>query len=211
MTLFLFSAIPAAILSYILTRKLELQTHVLKPGTLFIFFGILSGFCVSIINSYYDNLNVIPTNNIDTLFYAIFNVGLIEEFWKFCFFQFALFFIISDELKTRNVVILFSSMIGLGFALIENVSYAQTYGYDILLSRSLIAMPMHMSFGFFIGWFLTSDTKYKILLAIGSVTLLHGIYDFWAFKGYRIATIITFAISMQIMFSQINKLKANGK
>lgn len=211
MTLFLFSAIPAAIFSFIISRKLKIPVSVLKPGLLFIFFGILSGIFVSILNDYFPNLNRNPIGAIDTLTYAIFNVGLVEEFGKYLFLIVGLFFIISDELKTRNVTILFSSMLGVGFAIIENFAYANNYGISVLLSRSLIAMPMHMCFGFLMGWILTSDTKYKILLAITLPSILHGIYDYWAFSGYHIAAILTFAIFVQFMFAEINKLKEDDK
>lgn len=209
MTLFLFSAIPAAILSFIVSKKMALNSGVLKPGLLFLVFGILSGIFVGILNSYFTNLNHEPIGIIDTLAYSIFNVGLVEEFGKYLFLTFGLFFIISEELKTRNVVILFSTMIGLGFAVIENFLYANNYGVAVLISRSLIAMPMHMCCGFLMGWILSSDMKYRTLIAIGSASLLHGIYDFWAFSECRIAAIVTFAVSLQFMFTEINKLKAN--
>jgi RsiW-degrading membrane proteinase PrsW (M82 family) len=211
MTLFLFSAIPAAILSFIVSRKFEIHSNVLKPGMLFILFGILSGVIVSLLNFRFPSLNQNPSGVIDTLMYTIFKVGLIEESGKFLLFQFGLFFIISEELKTRNVIILFSVMTGLGFALIENFSYASNYGIGVLISRSLIAMPMHMCCGFLLGWFLTSSIKYKVIIAISAASLLHGIYDFWAFSGFRILAILTFVVSMQFMFIEINKLKANGK
>lgn len=209
MTLFLFSAIPALVLSYVVSKKFEIKSNILKPGMLFIVFGILSGVAVSILYTLFPSLDKIPEGIIDTLVYVIFKVGLIEESGKFLLFQLGMFFIISNELKSRNVTILFSTMTGLGFALIENFSYATNYGINVLVSRSLIAMPMHMCCGFLIGWLITSSMKYKILLAIGSATLLHGIYDFWAFSGYKIGAIVTFAISVQFMFSKINKLKAN--
>jgi len=209
MTLFLFSAIPAATLSFIVSKKMALNSSVLKPGMLFLIFGILSGIFVSILNGYFTNLNHEPIGNVNTLLYAICSVGLVEGFGKYLFLTFGLFFIISKELKTRNVTILFSTMIGLGFAIIENFSYANNYGITVLISRSLIAMPMHMCCGFLMGCILSSEMKYRTLIAIGSASLLHGIYDFWAFSECRIAAIATFAVSLQFMFIEINKLKAN--
>ena len=209
MTLFLFSAIPALILSFIFSRKFEISTNILKPGMLFIVFGVLSGIVVSILYTVFPSLDKVPDGVIDTLTYVMFKVGLIEESGKFLLFQLGLFFIISDELKTRNITILFSTMTGLGFALIENFSYATHYGIGVLISRTLIAMPMHMCCGFLIGWVLTSSIKYRTIVAIGLATLLHGIYDFWAFSGYKLGAILTFVISVQFMFIEINKLKAN--
>jgi RsiW-degrading membrane proteinase PrsW (M82 family) len=176
---------------------------------LFLVFGIISGVAVSIAYGIYPSLNQNPIGIGNTLVHTIFEIGLIEELGKFLFLQLGLFFIISNELKTRNVIILFSCMIGLGFALIENFSYASNYGMGVLISRSLIAMPMHMCCGFLVGWILTSSMNYKTLLAIASASLLHGIYDFWAFSECRIAAIATFAVSLQFMFTEINKIKAN--
>lgn len=211
MTLFLFSSIPAAILLFYVLRKLELPNRLFKTGILFIFLGIISGVIVSILNYKFPVLNDLPKGSLNVFTYSIFNVGLVEELTKFSLFQLGMFFIISKDFKTRNMIIFYSMMTALGFALIENYSYAYTYGSKLLIGRSLISMPLHMCCGFIIGWFASSNTKWCTLIGLSVATLLHGIYDFFAFENYRIFAIITFGIALQYIFAGINTLKENGK
>jgi len=211
MALFLFSSIPTAILIYAVLKRLDLSFLTLKPGALFVFFGILSGILVSALNGWFPVLNTTPKESLKLFSFAILNVGLVEELSKFLFLQLGLFFIISERLKERKTVIFYSILVGTGFALIENISYALVYGNHILIGRTLIAMPMHMCCGFIMGWTITSNMKYNIIIGIAVASAIHGLYDFWAFMQLRVPAIITFWLSLRFMLKEINILKEHGK
>lgn len=114
------------------------------------------------------------------LFYAIIQIGLLEEFSKFCVYQ----WVTSERISARNdlpiATMFYSLMISLGFALTENLSYMLAL-YDlnsqdpymtskemknslILLagSRSLTAVVMHMICGIIMGYFISKSDKSKI-------------------------------------------------
>ena len=132
-----------------------------------------------------------------------FGVALIEEGCKFI----ALFLL---TYKNKNFNSLFDGMVysvtvSLGFAAIENVMYAISFGWGTVFSRMILSVPGHMFFGVMMGYFysfwnvfrhvdaLEKDAKQKgmiapsrkpikkekqLLLAIIVPTIVHGFFDF---------------------------------
>lgn len=114
------------------------------------------------------------------LFYAVIQIGLLEEFSKFCVYQ----WVTSERISARNdlpvATMFYSLMISLGFALTENLSYVFAF-HDLnsqnpymttaemknsLLwlvgSRSVTATVMHMICGVMIGYFVAKSDKTTI-------------------------------------------------
>lgn len=86
--------------------------------------------------------------------------------------------------------IVYTIMIGMGFAVVENLIYAYNYGIETVMIRSFTAVPAHAIFAVFMGYFVGlskfhPDSKWKLigfglLLAVG----IHGLYDFFILQQY---------------------------
>lgn len=86
--------------------------------------------------------------------------------------------------------IVYTIMIGMGFAVVENIIYANNFGIETVMIRSFTAVPAHAIFAIFMGYFVGlskfhPSSKWKLigfgfLLAIG----IHGLYDFFILQQY---------------------------
>ncbi|HEY8400624.1 MAG TPA: PrsW family glutamic-type intramembrane protease, partial [Cytophagaceae bacterium] len=80
--------------------------------------------------------------------------------------------------------IMYSVMIAMGFATIENIIYVLENGLLVAIVRMLTAVPAHATFGILMGYYV-GLAKFKsgnklpyLLLGLFSAIFLHGIYDF---------------------------------
>lgn len=86
--------------------------------------------------------------------------------------------------------IVYTIMIGMGFAVVENIIYANNFGLETVMIRSFTAVPAHAIFAVFMGYFVGlskfhPESKWKLigfgfLLAVG----IHGVYDFFILQQY---------------------------
>lgn len=79
--------------------------------------------------------------------------------------------------------IVYASIVGLGFAALENILYVMNYGTGVIVSRGLLAVPGHFFFGVAMGYFFAyakfdvqNRGRYLVLTLLVPI-LLHGIYD----------------------------------
>jgi len=86
--------------------------------------------------------------------------------------------------------IIYTMMIGMGFASVENIIYAQKFGMETVLVRSLTAVPAHAVFAVVMGYFVgmskfveTKKTAY-ILRGFLLAVFIHGLYDFFLLQEY---------------------------
>lgn len=121
------------------------------------------------------------------VFEAFVVVGLSEEFFKRLIVMKFVFH--HPAYNERLDGIVYCSVAALGFATLENVSYVLMYYFDypdILLTRALLSVPVHMLLGITMGYFLSqakfcTDKRkcasyYRKSLLVPM--LLHGAYDF---------------------------------
>jgi protease PrsW len=81
--------------------------------------------------------------------------------------------------------IVYAVMVSMGFAAMENVVYADRFGYETLLMRAVTSVPAHLCFAIVMGYFVgkakfATEKEQNDLLEkgfYGSVAL-HGLYDF---------------------------------
>ena len=96
--------------------------------------------------------------------------------------------------------IVYSVMVGMGFATIENINYVLRYadsgqGFLIGVQRMFLSVPAHATFAVIMGFFVgkakfakPSAKPLLILLGLVSAILFHGTYDFFLFiKAYSFA------------------------
>lgn len=194
--------------------------------------GFLSALLVilfSIINLiFFPSFNNVENTSIGKIFiYTFIFVSLIEESCK-------LFIIYKFSYNDENFdqffdIILYSVLVGLGFACFENILYisTSTIALQTALLRGITAVPAHACFQTFMGYYLslnkfknTNKTKKYFILSLVIPIILHGIYDFLLFSGtltevlisktnssFLLLTFITFLIIMYIAtILKINKV-----
>ena len=109
----------------------------------------------------------------------------------------------SKEFDENYDIILYACMISLGFALFENIFYAMNGGYMVAILRSIFAVPAHLCYGTFMGYFLLLYKKEQkgkyLILSIICPILLHGFYDFCLINN-SIAVLLCFIMFMISMF-----------
>jgi len=102
--------------------------------------------------------------------------------------------------------IVYAVMIGMGFATLENILYAHSFGLQTILLRAFTAVPAHGAFsiilGYFVGLAKFRPKKRLALIAkgIGLAVLLHGAYDFFILQSLYnwliILAIVVLAVSI---------------
>lgn len=86
--------------------------------------------------------------------------------------------------------IVYSIMVGMGFAVVENVIYAYNYGIETVMVRAFTAVPAHAIFAVFMGYFIGLSKFHQsrkwALIGFGFflAVVIHGIYDFFILQQY---------------------------
>lgn len=123
------------------------------------------------------------TNVFSTLAFAFVGVALVEEGAK-------LLLLLSYPYSLRKFNepldgIVYSVMIGMGFATLENVLYASHFGFQTILVRAMTAVPAHGAFSIILGYYVGlskfrgQDQGKLIGKGFLIAVLLHGAYDFF--------------------------------
>jgi RsiW-degrading membrane proteinase PrsW (M82 family) len=119
---------------------------------------------------------------------AFFKVALVEEFSKFFFVRFILFY--NRNFSEPFDGIVYAVMVGMGFATLENVLYVYQYGYATGVIRMFTAVPAHATFAILMGYFLFKakfthrKVFYYSILALLMASFFHGAYDYFIFISY---------------------------
>ncbi|SKC75648.1 PrsW family glutamic-type intramembrane protease [Ohtaekwangia koreensis] len=119
---------------------------------------------------------------------AFFKIALIEEFSKFIFVRFILFY--NKNFNEPFDGIVYAVMVSMGFATLENVLYTFQSGFMTGVLRLFTAVPAHATFGVMMGFFL-GKAKFThrqgllmSIVALAVATLFHGMYDYFWFISY---------------------------
>ena len=134
-------------------------------------------------------------------------VGLSEELTKFL----ALMFYAYPQKEFNEPLdgIVYAVMIAMGFATLENILYADQYGYQTTIVRAFTAVPAHAVFavimGYYVGLAKFNKSKRFSLIAIGLLIpiLIHGTYDFFILQEYYdwLMGFATLTLAVSIYFS----------
>ena len=141
-------------------------------------------------------------------------VAVVEEGTKF-------FFLYRRTWRDPNFnyrfdAIVYAVFVSLGFAAFENVKYVFSYGLSVALPRAILAIPGHMGFAVFMGWFygrakLRSDLGdglgARVNLALGylAAVFLHGMYDTCCMTGTARSTLV-FAAAVAVPYLAVFRL-----
>jgi RsiW-degrading membrane proteinase PrsW (M82 family) len=148
-TLLLALILPPIIYAGIIYLTSPYKSIDIKRGLYHIMAGFTSVFILSIIHL------VIPSwdsSSID-FFNTFFFIAPKEELVKLLMFL-ALGGIVSRKDEHPVATMFYMGMIGLGFALVENIQYVMMYGEQVLLTRIFTATIAHMLFGIFMGYWI---------------------------------------------------------
>ena len=105
--------------------------------------------------------------------------------------------------------IVYSMMIGMGFATAENLVYAERFGLETIFIRAFTAVPAHAVFaiysGYFVGLAKFDPARKWQLLRRGFIytVMLHGLYDFLIIQKYEqwLSVLATFGLYGSLVYS----------
>ncbi len=109
--------------------------------------------------------------------------------------------------------VVYAVFVSLGFAAFENVIYVSQYGLSIALSRALLAIPAHLSFGVALGSYYgrakvcdvygdDAGTKFNLLHGFLSAASLHAFYDGCIMVNTGFSTLL-FAVFVIVLFLSV--------
>lgn len=143
-------------------------------------------------------LSIIPPFIIETGFKSCFDNSILQT-GIFAFAVVAIseelskFFILRTYCYTRKSFdepldgIVYSVMVSMGFATIENISYVFTYGYGVVFTRMFLSVPAHATFAILMGYYVgkakfdgANSFRY-MLTGIFWAVFFHGAFDFFLF------------------------------
>lgn len=156
------------------------------------FASVILTFILSILAGYIFNL---PDNNsiIQQFIKAFVVVAFVEEFSKYIVVKY--YAQTNKEFNEPFDGIVYSVMVSMGFAALENVLYVYQHGVATGITRAFTAVPAHATFGILMGYFMGqakfSKNRIKLnILGLAAATLFHGAYDFFLFINFIPGTII---------------------
>jgi len=119
--------------------------------------------------------------------HAFLLVALIEEFSKFIFVRGVLYN--NKNFNEPFDGIVYSVMVSMGFATLENVVYAFNNGIGTAVFRMFTAVPAHACFAILMGYYLGKakfehKKSFYAWHALGIATLFHGVYDYFLFISF---------------------------
>jgi RsiW-degrading membrane proteinase PrsW (M82 family) len=210
LTLFALALAPgAAIMLYIYLR----DKHEREPlGLLMISFlyGGLST-VLTLVISWPVNAFLLTkeTDVIHQFWNAFFKVALVEEFSKFVFVRFILFY--NRNFNEPFDGIVYAVMVGMGFATLENVLYVYQYGLATGIMRMFTAVPAHATFAILMGYFIGKAkfahrrVFYLSTASLVTATIFHGSYDYFLFISFIPGIWIGAVVSLVIGFTLSRK------
>jgi len=153
----------------------------------FVYGGLSVLVTMSISAIIYPMVSIREDNIMDQAFSAFLLVALVEEFSKYIFVRGLLF--PKKDFNEPFDGIVYTVMVGMGFATVENIMYVFEGGYGVGVMRMFTAVPAHAIFAILMGYFL-GQAKFKqkrffySLYGLLAATLFHGAYDFFLFLSF---------------------------
>ena len=152
------------------------------------FFGVLSVFVTLLLGKLVNSFVTIHEDNItEQAVHAFLIVALVEEFSKFIFVRWILYY--NSNFNEPFDGIVYSVMVGMGFATFENIFYVYEGGVGVAILRMFTAVPAHACFAVLMGYYL-GKAKFEhkkgiySLYALIVASLFHGAYDYFWFISY---------------------------
>lgn len=111
--------------------------------------------------------------------------------------------------------IVYSIMVGMGFATLENIGYVLQHGLGTGILRMFLSVPAHATFAVLMGYhvglakFDPVNRKKYMILAIFWPVLFHGTFDFFLFVGntwlHFAGAVISFIVAVKLSLKLIRR------
>lgn len=225
---FIFTFLPALFYALIVYVFYPAKTIKWKITSMYFFMGVLSTLLVNTFNYIFPQWKY-PTS--DSLLIALFvqaflQIAVVEEGSKFAMFKISESYRNKKYVDSPLAIMFYAIAVSCGFAVSENILYAQMFGNDVLWIRSFTSVLVHMSCGAMLGYFvalgrINGGIYLYTTIGIISAVAYHGFYDFRIFSGggsmdgiYAIVGLgvaVTF-VMMNNLFTQLkNSIQSNQK
>ncbi len=152
MKILLASAIPGAVWLLLIYLTIPHHTIRIKDATKFFIAGVAAtafvGFFLGAFPDYYE---VPQRTDLDVFRLAFARISPLEEAIKILLFVWA-----ASALKNAmhpSALLAYGAIVGLGFAMVENVTYGQQYGVGVVILRSITSTILHVGCGIVFAWF----------------------------------------------------------
>jgi RsiW-degrading membrane proteinase PrsW (M82 family) len=129
-----------------------------------------------------------------TLIFSVVVVGFSEEFSKYLFLRFYIF--PKKEFCEPMDGIVYSVMVSMGFATLENILYVSSGGINTAIVRMFTAVPAHAAFACLMGYFVgvakfsNNSRSANLLAGLLLAAVVHGFYDFFVFQQLHEALMV---------------------
>lgn len=136
----------------------------------------------------YKNIHFDKESFSDMAIKAFIVIAVVEEGAKFLFLRGILYS--NKNFNEPFDGIVYSVMVGMGFALMENIIYVLNGHEGTVIVRVFTAIPAHALFAVLMGYFLgkakleSTNTALNTISAIGVAILAHGVYDYFLFISF---------------------------
>lgn len=182
-------------------------------------FGCISVIPAVVLEKIFGNVFMLmPYSIYSVAFLSFVGIGFSEEFSKFIFVRYVSYK--SQHFNEPFDGIVYSVMVSMGFAAVENVMYVVKGGYMVGWLRMFTAVPAHACFGILMGYYIglakfSSGFKWLFMLnGLILATILHGAYDFFLilrdYEGLAVFSLITLLISVIFSLKAMKKLKSKS-
>ncbi|MFK8103524.1 MAG: PrsW family intramembrane metalloprotease [Saprospiraceae bacterium] len=217
--LMLLAILPGLLLCYLIYRLDKYEKEpVLVLGICFVL-GMVITFPALQLETMAANYGIDETKNIGLLLVSSFLVvAFSEELVKF-----AVLMLYPYQQKVFNEPldgIVYSVVIAMGFATVENVIYANLFGLPTTFLRSFTAVPAHAVFAVIMGYYVglakfDKNRQYQLIATgFGGAVIIHGIYDFFILQEYyewlMLFATLTLVISGYFAFKLIKLHRSNS-
>lgn len=200
--------LPCFIIIFVIYQADLYEKEDVFPLAICFVLGMVITFPLFQIQSYFHHAGL---DNTDTILWALFSsfilVSLSEETFKYLALR--IFPYKRPFFNEPIDGIVYATMIGMGFATLENLLYAYQYGIPTTLLRAVTAVPAHASFAAIMGYFVgkarfETERKQRLLLLGWLIPVgIHGLYDFFiiqeVYDGLIVLALVT--LSAAIFFS----------
>lgn len=201
--LLMIAVLPSIVLGWIIWKNDKVEK---EPGGLLVglFFCGIGSIIVTLILSIF--VYMLPMCNPEEgttlfeLFFGVFiGIALVEEFSKWIFVR-----LVTWKNKAFTHIydaVVYAVFVSLGFATLENIIYVLQYGLSTAIMRALLAVPLHVFCGVFMGYYYglakQSDINKRkdlltknMFLSLLVPTLIHGFYDYCLITAKPILIIV---------------------
>lgn len=214
--LLFMAVLPAVLLILIMVYLDRYDREPIRYMLRFFFWGAFSVLPVLGVETILSMLNPFRGTPLEIAYFAFVVAGFTEEWMKRRFLMRGIWRAKFFDQRLDGIV--FSVLIALGFATVENISYVLfQYAQEPLVAiyRGVLSVPAHMLFAIAMGYEVSlakfspteSDRRRHLLKSLWVPVVLHGLFDFILMAERWGLMIFFFPFLLYLWISNVKKLK----